>query len=138
MFSVVNNGKLPEAQSKYSAGYDVFAIEDQYIYPGEVRTIKLGFKLSLDELSLKEYENYYFGIYLRESMAKKGVMLVNGVGIINIDSTDEIEIKLFNTLKDPKGYENRNIDIKKGDRIAQIILQKHYGKIILKDSFRKK
>jgi len=137
MFSIVNNGQLPEAQSKYSAGYDIFAAEDQYIYPGEVRTIKLGFKLSIDEDTIKKYENYYFGIYLRESMAKKGAMLVNGVGIINIDSNEEIEIKLFNTLKDPKGYENRNIEIKKGDRIAQIILQKHYGKILLEDNFRK-
>ena len=78
----------------------------------------------------------FFGLYLRESMANKA-MLVNGVGIININSTEEIKIKLFNTLTDPSSYENKKVNIKKGDRIAQIVLQKNYGKILLGNTYRK-
>jgi len=136
MFEVVNEGILPEAQDEYSAGYDVFANEDVRIYPGEIRTISLGFKLDLTPEGLNNFKDYFFGIYLRESMGHKA-MLVNGVGIININSNEEIKIKLFNYLTDPNSYENKKIEIKKGDRIAQIILQKNYGKILLKDNYRK-
>ena len=139
MFVSVNEGLLPEAQNEYSAGYDVFANNDVIIYPGEMRTVKLGFKLELEleEKDMEMLENYFFAIYLRESLGKKGVMLVNGTGIINIDSNNEITLQLSNTIKDPKGYQNKNIEINKGERIAQIILQKNYGKLILGDKYRK-
>ena len=137
MFKIVNNGTLPEAQSEYSAGYDIFANENIHIYPGEMRTIKLGFTLDLKDYNEDELSNYFFGIYLRESMVKKGLMLVNGAGIISFDTKTEITLQLFNTLKDPHGYNNKNIEINKGDRIAQIVLQKNYGKLLLGDKYRK-
>ena len=137
MFKSVNKGLLPEAQGEYSAGYDVFANNDAIIYPGEMKRISLGFKLDLIEYGLKKFENYFFGIYLRDSLAQKGTMLVNGVGIINIDSSDEITIHLSNPIKDGKGYENKNLEIKKGDNIGQIILQKNHGKIMLGNKYRK-
>ena len=62
MFKVVNEGILPEAQDKYSAGYDVFANEDVRIYPGEIKTISLGFKIDLTLAGLTNFEDYFFWI----------------------------------------------------------------------------
>lgn len=137
MFKKVNEGKLPEAQDKYSAGYDVFANKDIELKPGETKTVPLGFALDLSPEGLNNFKDYFFIVYLRESTANKGAMLVNGAGIININSTEEIKIKLFNSLEDPCSYENRKVKIKSGEGIAQIILYKNYGRLLLGDQYRK-
>lgn len=134
IFKSIDDGKLPEAQSRYAAGYDVFANHDLEIRPGQIKLLKLGFALDISPEGLNNFKDYFFGIYLR---GKKGAMLVNGAGIINIDSNEEVVLELFNPLDDPCSYENRTVKIKKGEAIAQIVLKKHYGHEILGKNYRK-
>lgn len=47
---------------------------------------------------------------------KSGIMLTNGVGTIDADYPDEIQVLLFNSG-------DQDFQIKRGDRIAQIICQ---------------
>jgi dUTPase len=194
MFKSINDGKLPKAQTKYSAGYDVFANKDVIIGANETELIPLGIKIdetflkikslrggyfndieiaskyfkddfskliervgvdeefqiefaTVDkifeeitplphckiEYNKKDYEalikGYYLGLYLRSSLGKKGLILPNGVGIIDIDYQDEIMMMIYN------GTDNKYL-VQKGDRIGQIIIHKHYGFDLLGSNFR--
>lgn len=54
-------------------------------------------------------------ISARSSLAKKGLMLANGIGVVDMDyhgPKDEIGLFLFN-------YTDSPVEIKKGDRLAQ-------------------
>ncbi len=124
MFKKLNeNAILPKSENEYAAGIDVFASEEIIIKPGYTEYIPLGIGLDLD---VRDYKGFYFGLYLTDTIAKKGVILPNGVGIINIDTTQEIKLLAFKPLQDPSGYENLKIRIKKGEKVGQLILQKFY------------
>ena len=73
---------LPQAQTKYSAGYDVYANEDVTIEAGQTRLIPLG--IALDELG-GNLKDHYIGLYLRSGLGAKGLILPNGVGVIDIE-----------------------------------------------------
>lgn len=69
----------PKRATKYSAGYDFYALEDYIIKPGEVKKIPTGIKASMldDEVLM---------IFVRSSMGfKYNVRLTNQVGIIDKD-----------------------------------------------------
>jgi dUTPase len=124
MFKKLNeNAIIPKSKNEYAAGIDVFASEEITIKPGYTEYIPIGIALDLD---IEKFKGYFFGLYLTDTIAKKGVILPNGVGVINIDSTQEIRLLAFKPLQDPSGYENRNIHIKKGEKVGQLILQKFY------------
>lgn len=143
---------LPQAQTQYSAGYDVYASEDIIIGAGETKLVPLG--IALDELG-GNLKNYYFGLYLRSSYGAKGLILPNGVGIIDMDYKGEIKQIIHNTNAFNGVYtteqgdvlfedEVESIDglnvayqIKKGDRVGQLILHKHYGLKLLGSEYRK-
>jgi len=125
MFKLLNdNAKLPKRKNEFAAGLDVFASEDISIKPGYTEHIQLGIALDLNP---DDYKGLYLGLALRDTIAKKGLILPNGIGIINIDSTDEIRLLVFKPLQDPSGYENRTIHIKKGDKVGQLIIQGFYS-----------
>lgn len=70
---------LPSRGSKYSCGYDFYAIEDMVIHPGEIKKIPTGYKASFlnDEMLL---------IVVRSSMGfKYNVRMCNQVGVIDSD-----------------------------------------------------
>jgi len=124
MFKKLNESAIiPKKKNEYAAGYDVFAIEDIKIKPGYTEHIKLGIALDLDK---EKYKGLFFGLYLTDSIAQRGLILPNGVGVINIDSEDEIRMLVFKPLHDPSGYENRTISIKKGDKVGQLILKNFF------------
>lgn len=124
MFKKLNESAiLPKSEDEYSAGIDVFASEETIIKPGFTKYIPLGIALDLD---VRDYRGFYFGLYLTDTIAKKGVILPNGVGIISVNSTKEIKLLAFKPLQDPTGYENSKITIKKGEKVGQLILQKFY------------
>ena len=114
---------LPVRKTKYSAGYDVEAAEDTVI-PAFV----LGAKPVLVKTGIKAYmpEGEYVMLANRSSNpGKKGLVLANGVGIIdkdyygNPDNDGHILFAFFN-IKD------EDITIKKGDAIGQAIFQKYF------------
>lgn len=128
---------LPQAQTELSAGYDVYANEDVTIKAGQTKLVPLGIALDLGANSLKAQKGFYIGLYLRSGLGAKGLVLPNGVGIIDIDYKDEIKQIILNPLTDSAGYENKDFSIKKGDRVGQLIIHRHFGFDFLGDNYRR-
>ena len=128
---VTDDAILPQAQTQYSAGYDVFANEDVAIHAGETKLIPLGVTLSLTVEGMQLYKDRFIGLFLRSSFGMKGLSLPNGVGVIDIDFPDEIKIAIKNPIS------GTDYKIKKGDRVGQLVLLNHYGFEMLGGKYRK-
>ena len=159
MFKILDGACTPKRGTKYSAYVDLFAREDVIIGAGETKIIKLGVKIdwraimkicaSLEPFStadddIKEYEKFmsshYLEIALRSSLGAKGLIIANGIGIIDLDYPDEIGLIVHNPLK-PYELNEPDIDeshyelvsesdsylINKGDKVAQCTLKEHKG-----------
>lgn len=105
---------LPVRKTAQSAGYDLEAAEALTIEPGAVALVPTGLKAYMEpeEVLL---------VYVRSSLAvKRGLMLANGVGVIDADYADNpdneghIMIALYNRSNAP-------VQIAKGERVAQSI-----------------
>lgn len=110
--------KLPERSTKFSAGYDFYALEDVLI-PGKnaVTYVKTGVKIKLAE------DEFLMLCNRSSNPKKKELILMNGVGIVdsdyysNPDNDGEIAFA-FSSLNSNGSF------IKKGDKIGQGIIQK--------------
>jgi len=167
MFKSVNGGKLPTRGTKYSACVDVYANEDVVIRGGETKLITLGIKIDTDyikelftttelhtgkskygcaldtRLNKEKYNNFmsthYLQLMLRSSLGVKGLVLPNGVGVVDLDFKGQLQMLISNvSMKSVfiplEGYtsvgdyftvENYTHLVKKGDRIGQITLLEH-------------
>ena len=159
MFKVLTKGCEPTRGSKYSACVDLYASEDVVIGAGETKLVGLGVCININELTSRAvpYKNipeewykdevekflktHYIQLMLRSSLAKKGLIIANGVGVIDLVYKDEIKIAIHNPISDAHiDEESKEISrwvgqnkqdsfgdfkIKKGDRIAQITLLEH-------------
>ncbi|MGL5690201.1 MAG: dCTP deaminase domain-containing protein [Bacteroidales bacterium] len=107
----------PVRSTSKSAGYDIFSTRTIVLAPGERVVVPTDVKAYMlpDEV-LKLYVRSSAGI-------KKGLALQNGTGIIdadyysNPDNDGNIGVPLVNTLEFP-------VEIKVGERIAQVVFQK--------------
>lgn len=114
------NIKLPVRKTKHSAGYDVAAAKD-IIIPA----YKPGMKPVLIPTGLKAYclEDEYFMLVNRSSGPKRGFVLANSIGIIdsdyygNVDNDGHFYFQYWN-------FSDKDLVIKKGDIIGQVIFQK--------------
>lgn len=107
---------LPTRGSKEAAGYDLYAnfFNNEYDYwviqPGETVKVKTGIAIAIPK-------GYFGGIYARSGLSiNNGVAPANKVGVIDSDYRGEIIVALHN-------HSNVSQLIKKGDRIAQLIVQ---------------
>ncbi len=100
---------LPQYQTPGSVAFDLSAKEDAIINPKEIKLIPTG-------LIVQTPPGYMLMLSSRSSLAiKKGLMMGNGVGIVDQDycgPEDEIKIQLVNIT-------DGAVEIKKGERIAQ-------------------
>lgn len=111
--------KLPERSTKYSAGYDFYALEDITI-PGKgaVTYVKTGVKIKLAE------DEFLMLCNRSSNPKKKELVLMNGVGIVdsdyygNPDNDGEICFA-FSSLNETGSF------IKKDEKIGQGIIQKY-------------
>ena len=105
--------KLPERQTKASAGYDFYVIEDVTIPPQSVVMLPTNVKAYMQE-------DEVLMLYARSSLAiKKGLILQNTTGIIDSDFFPlEIKIALRNTTNEP-------VTLTKNERCAQGIFIKY-------------
>lgn len=112
--------RLPRRQTAHAAAYDIEAAEDTV-----VPKFQPGVKPTLVATGLKAYcqpDECYF-VFNRSSGASKGLVLANGVGIIDADYYNNPEndghfrVVVFNVT-------DQDLLIKKGDRIAQVVFQK--------------
>ena len=74
-------------------------------------------------------KSHYLEVALRSSLGVKGLIIANGIGIIDLDYLDEIGLIVHNPLKDANTLiaENVPFEIKKGDKVAQCTLKEHKG-----------
>lgn len=114
------NIHLPRRSTSGAAAYDIEAAEDVTLPP-----FRPGTKPTLIPTGLKAYcqPDECFFIYNRSSGAGKGLVLANGVGVIDHDyygnptNDGQFSVVGFNVL-------DHELVIRKGDRIAQVIFQK--------------
>ena len=111
---------IPKRQTEHAAGYDIEAAENVIIpkfYPGV--------KPTLIHTGLKAYcQNDECYILLNRSGGpKKGLVLANGIGLIDADyyenptNDGEFLYQYYN-------FSDHDIEIKKGDRIGQLVFLK--------------
>ena len=151
MLKVLTDGCTPTKGTKHSAAIDLYASEDCTIEAGETSIIGLGVCLDIDALIESEFNtivteryfqehvdaflsSHYFQLMPRSSLRAKG--LVSNTGVIDIDFSDELKIIIHNPFT-LNGFNIGEYDtihlpnkmnahtIKKGDKIAQIILLEH-------------
>lgn len=99
---------LPKYQTEGSVAFDIYSREGATIKPGEVKS-------AASNLIIEVPKGYALLIASRSSLSRKGLMLANGVGIIDQDyhgEKDEIGILLYNATHEV-------VEIKRGERIAQ-------------------
>ncbi len=101
------DSKVPSFAHSYDAGMDLFSIEDVFVKGGDIVKIKTGVAF--------EIEDGYVGlIWDKSSVGSRGLKTLGGV--IDSGYRGEVIVVMKNLGED---YE-----FKKGDKIAQILIQK--------------
>lgn len=104
---------LPKYMTSQSSGMDLLANinKDIILQPGEFRLVPSGIKIELPT-------GYEAQVRPRSGLAVKyGVTVLNSPGTIDADFRGEIKVLLIN-------HGDKNFKIKRGDRIAQIVVSK--------------
>lgn len=113
---VLPHGKnlpLPKYMSVHAAGMDLFAAveSEMTIPPGEWKLVATGLAIALPD-------GYEAQVRPRSGLAlKQGVSVLNTPGTVDADYRGEVGVILMNHSKD-------NLIVKRGDRIAQMIINK--------------
>ena len=107
------SAKLPCYSSAWAAGMDVHADNSFDVPAGSTRLVKTGIAVSW---SGPDASNYYLRVAPRSGLALKSGIFVNA-GVIDWDYRGEIGVVLYNSS-------DVNFEVKPGDRIAQMILEK--------------
>lgn len=104
-FDYALDTQLPERKTAKSAGYDFYLSEDLEIPP-----MSLGFGKS--NTSVKMQDNDVLLLFARSSLCKRGLILMNGVGVVDADYKGEIMFPLMNMSKE-------TVLLSKGERVSQ-------------------
>ncbi len=109
---LTDTAQIPTKGNPNDAGWDLYADEDAIIGPKETKLISTGIAMAIPEGNVGL-------IWDRSSMGVKGIH--RHAGVIDCGYRGEIKVCLHNagaTLGSDSSYE-----IKKGDRIAQLLIQ---------------
>ena len=100
---------IPTRGSQRSAGWDLYSLHD-FVIPGNSKHVaKTGIAISIPD-------QHYGRVAPRSGLTVKyGINI--GAGVIDSDYRGEIGVVMFN-------HGNNNCTISKGDRIAQLIIEK--------------
>lgn len=99
---------LPERKTSKAACFDLTAREEIKINPQTVGYVPLN-------NAIETPEGYFLLVAARSSTHKKGLLLANGIGIVDPDycgDEDELKAAYYNFTKEP-------VIIERGERIAQ-------------------
>lgn len=168
MFKILDGACTPKRGTKYSAYVDLSAREDITIGAGETKIVKLGVKIDTDfflyeigkvnvtaggiiesdddcSKAINDFlKSHYLEISLRSSLGVKGLIIANGIGVIDLDYPDEIGLIVHNPVNINKGFyttgehstdlhirtdfkDKTSFNISKGDKVAQCTLKEHKG-----------
>ena len=106
---------LPRYMTEQSAGMDICAaVEDKLtLKPGGISLVPTGFSMALPN-------GFEAQIRPRSGLAvKHGITIINSPGTIDADYRGEVKIALINLGE-------KNYTVKRGDRIAQMIITRIY------------
>lgn len=109
-------GKPPSRKRADDAGYDIYAVTDVTVGARSRQLVKTG-------IALKIPEQLYGRIASRSGLSLKHGIEV-GAGVVDSSYTGEIGVLLYN-------HSDVDYRVAKGDRIAQIIFEKHEHNTIL-------
>jgi dUTP pyrophosphatase len=96
---------LPWRSRQTDAGFDLHALENQQVRPGDITYIRTG-------VHLMPPPGYFFHIAPRSGVTKCGIIALNG--IVDANYTGEILVPLYNTTKDI-------FIVTQNDRVAQAV-----------------
>ncbi len=102
---------VPGYQTSDSAAFDLYSRLDVEILPKAVFLVPLNVILQIPK-------NHWVLMAARSSLHKKGLMLINGIGVGDYDyqgENDEYHAALFN-------FSDQTVKLKKGDRLVQAIV----------------
>ena len=100
---------IPTRGSSGSVGYDLYSNMECVIRAAERGCVSTGITIVLPP-------GVYGRVAPRSGLAvKNGIQI--GAGVIDPDYTGEVKVVLFN-------HGDKDFDVKKGDRIAQLVLEK--------------
>lgn len=103
------NAVIPTQGSKYSAGLDLYSIDNGGILPGQTVVFGTGIAMEIPE-------GYFGGIFARSGLStKQGLRPSTCVSVIDSDYRGEIMIGIHNDSDEPR-------IVSKGDRIAQMVI----------------
>ena len=107
-----NDAVIPTYAKPGDAGADLYSISDLVLTPGERALVKTGIAIALP--------NGYVGlVHPRSGLGlKNGISVVNTPGTIDSGYRGEIGVVLINHDL------HESFQVKKGDRIAQLVIQK--------------
>jgi len=99
---------IPKRGSEQAAGYDLYTIDEGRLMPKQTRLFDTGISFTVPS-------GTYGRIAPRSGLSKKGI-LVNA-GVVDRDYTGPVKVMLHNLSDDM-------YQVKKNDRIAQLIIEK--------------
>jgi len=105
---VMPYAETPTRATEGSAGFDLYAVDRVDIGPSMRKDIRTGIAVQIPA-------GYEGQLRMRSGLARKGLMLLNGVGTIDSDYRGEIEAVVINAS-------TCVISIRPHDRIAQLII----------------
>lgn len=101
------NQPMPAYQTSGSAGFDLCATESAHL-DDHVHMMNL-------EIACQIPFGFYGKLVVRSSMAKRGIMLAHGTGVIDSDYRGDIHAPLYSRLRGGS-------KIEKGERIVQLLI----------------
>lgn len=107
VMKMVQSAILPQKAHAGDLGYDLFAVQEELVYPDETRLISTG-------IAIQFPEGYGAFIKDRSSVATK-MKLFTVAGVIDNGYVGEIRVAVHNAGSDVQ-------KIKVGDKIAQLVL----------------
>ena len=162
MFKVLDKVCTPQRGTKHSAYVDLFAREDVEMWAGETNIVPLGVKIDpnffIYEIAgvnidtdgtvkdgnsnkVEEFlKSHYLEVALRSSLAVKGLIIPNGIGIVDLDYSGEISLILHKPMNIGTVYSLQQDNdpsctkIKRGDKVCQCTLKEHKGYLMGYDS----
>ena len=105
---------LPRKAHESDYAFDCVAVSEQEIAPN-VWKYGLGFALQKEKESMS-FERYKIAVYPRSSIYKTGMILSNGVGIVDEGYTGEISVVFYHVMPNMPRY-------RVGDRVCQIAVE---------------
>lgn len=110
--------RLPERSTQYSAGYDIFALQDMTILPGTKKEFATDVKVYMQK-------DEVFKLYPRSNQGiVHDLMLANTTGVIDMDYySNPLNDGRFTIVIRNLGRENYYV--KAGDKIAQGVFEKY-------------